>query len=210
MSPSDSLSTRRDFTDGLYAPPSPSVGRRVGPPQFRIRLSLRALFHTPEASCTSPVHRCSLLPSPGHDWLGRFPFRVLISRGCKVHAFALGPQVCSPGEDRTVLARAFDAPHRRAISRIVWSLLRGAPALTAAGLTPASLMQHLRRAVQTRPRSGRSTARQCTRTPRPGSARAELRCTMRRCRRGARSAAASAAGTESSSPPRLRSTNGAS
>jgi len=37
------------------------------------------------------------------------------------------------------------------------SLLRGAPALTAAGLSPASLMQHRSRAVQTRLRSRRST-----------------------------------------------------
>src|SRR5262245_30238512 len=43
-----------------------------------------------------------------------------------------------------------------ALSGNTQSLLRGAPALTAAGLTPASLMQHLDRAVQARPRSGRT------------------------------------------------------
>ena len=48
-----------------------------------------------------------------------------------------------------------------AISDVARSLLRGAPALTAAGLPPASLMQHLGRTVQARPRSGR--------TMRPGS-----------------------------------------
>ena len=159
MSPSDSLSTRRDFALGLYAPPSPNVGRRGGSPQFRIRLSLRALFHTPEVSCTSPASRRSLLPSPWRDRLGHFPFRVHISRGCKVHAFALGPQVRSPRARPYGLRRAFDAPHRLAISGVVWSLLRGAPALTAAGLAPTSLMQHRRRAVQTRLRSGRSTIR---------------------------------------------------
>jgi len=42
------------------------------------------------------------------------------------------------------------------ISDDTWSLLRGAPALTAAGLPPASLMQHRHRAVQTRLRSGRT------------------------------------------------------
>src|SRR5258708_2516772 len=45
-----------------------------------------------------------------------------------------------------------------ALSDVTRSLLRGAPALTAAGLPPASLMQHLGRTVQTRPRSGRTTA----------------------------------------------------
>src|SRR5271170_844704 len=91
MGPSDSPSTRRDFALGLYPPPLPDVDRREGPPQFRIRLSLRAVFHTPEASCAAPVPWRSLLPSPRHDGLGRFPFRVLLSRGCKVHAFRIRP-----------------------------------------------------------------------------------------------------------------------
>jgi hypothetical protein len=110
MSPADSLSARRDFAFGLYAPPSPNVGRRGGSPQFRTRLSLRALFRTPEASCATPVLTRSLLPSPRHDGLGRFPFRVPISRGCKVHAFALGPQVRSPHPKPYGFGRAFDAP----------------------------------------------------------------------------------------------------
>ena len=113
MGPSDSLSTRRDFAIGLYPSPSPNVGRRGGPPQFRIRLSLRAGFHTPEASCPPPAYQGSLLPSPRHDGLGHFPFRVLISRGCKVHALAFGPQVCFPRSRPYGLGRAFDAPHRR-------------------------------------------------------------------------------------------------
>jgi hypothetical protein len=44
------------------------------------------------------------------------------------------------------------------VSVAVRSLLRGAPALTAAGLAPASLMQHLDWAVHTRSRSGRTIA----------------------------------------------------
>lgn len=111
--PSDSLSTRQDFALGLYPPPSPDVGRRGGSPQFRIRLSLRAVFNTPEASCVSPASRRSLLPSPWRDRLGHFPFRVPISRGCKVHALAFGPQVCSPHTRPYGLGRAFDAPHKR-------------------------------------------------------------------------------------------------
>ena len=46
-----------------------------------------------------------------------------------------------------------------AISGVTRSLLRGAPALTAAGLTPASLIQHLDQTVQIRPRSGRTMPR---------------------------------------------------
>jgi hypothetical protein len=108
--PSDSLSTRQDFALGLYPPPSPDVGRRGGSPQFRIRLSLRAVFPTPEASCVPPASRRSLLPSPGHDGLGHFPFRVPISRGCKVHALAFGPQACSPRAQPYSYGRALDAP----------------------------------------------------------------------------------------------------
>ena len=113
MGPSDSLSTRQDFALGLYPPPSPNVGRRGGSPQFRIRLSLRALFRTPGASCTSPACWRSLLPSPGHDWLGRSTFRFPISRGCKVHALALGPQVRPPHLGPFNPSRALDAPLRR-------------------------------------------------------------------------------------------------
>jgi len=110
MGPSDSLSTRQDFALRLYPPPSPNVGRRGGSPQFRIRLSLRALFRTPGASCVHPASKRSLLPSPRHDWLGRSTFRFPISRGCKVHALALGPQVRSPHARPYGLRRAFDAP----------------------------------------------------------------------------------------------------
>jgi hypothetical protein len=112
VGPSDSLSARRDFTFRLYPPPSPDVGRRGGSPQFRTRLSLRALFHTPGASCAPPASRRSLLPSPRHDGLGHSPFRVLISRGCKVHASALGPQVRSPRAGPYGPRRAFDTPLR--------------------------------------------------------------------------------------------------
>jgi len=113
VGPSDSLSTRRDFGFPLYPPPSPNVGRRVGSPQFRIRLSLRARFSTPGVSCAPPgLPKRSLLPSPRHDWLGHSPFRAPISRGCKVHASALGPQVRSPREEPLGSSRAFDAPLR--------------------------------------------------------------------------------------------------
>src|SRR2546426_7730443 len=60
-----------------------------------------------------PVLGRSLLPSPRHDGLGHFPFRVLLSRGCKVHALAFGPQVRFPRARPYGLRRAFDAPLRR-------------------------------------------------------------------------------------------------
>src|SRR5262245_65142935 len=41
------------------------------------------------------------------------PFRLFMSRGCKVHAFALGPQFCSPPLGPYGPTRAFDAPLRR-------------------------------------------------------------------------------------------------
>jgi hypothetical protein len=157
MGPSDSLSTRRDFALGLYPPSSLDVSHRGGSPQFRIRLSLRAVLRTPEASWPPPVPRASLLPSPRHDGLGHFPFRVPISRGCKVHALAFGPQVCPPRRNPTVPAGPSTLRIDVALSDAAWSLLRGAPALTAAGLPPASLMQHLGRTVQARPRSRRTT-----------------------------------------------------
>ena len=114
VGPSDSLSTRQDFTFRLYPPPSPDLGRRGGSPQFRNRLSLRALFSTPGVSCAPPgLPKRSLLPSPRHDWLGHSPFRVPISRGCKVHASALGPQGRSPRVKPLGFTRALDAPLRR-------------------------------------------------------------------------------------------------
>jgi len=113
MGPSDSLSARQDFTFRLYPPPSPDVGRRGGSPQFRTRLSLRALSLTPGVSCALPESSMrSLLPSPRHDGFGHSPFRVLISRGCKVHASALGPQVRPPRAEPLGSSRAFDAPLR--------------------------------------------------------------------------------------------------
>ena len=113
MGPADSLSARRDFALGLYPPPSLDVSRRGGSPQFRFRLSLRAVSSTPEASCASPACGRSLLPSPRNDRLGHLPFRVPISRGCKVHALAFGPQLRSPRAWPYGHGRAFDAPLRR-------------------------------------------------------------------------------------------------
>ena len=162
MGPSDSLSTRQDFALRLYPPPSPNVGRRGGSPQFRIRLSLRALFLPRECPAPLRLPKRSLLPSPRNDGLGHSTFRLPISRGCKVHASALGPQVRSPRVKPYGSAGLSTLRSDAALSGVTRSLLRGAPALTAAGLPPASLMQHLDRTVQARPRSGRTVSPECT------------------------------------------------
>jgi len=65
------------------------------------------------------------------------PFRALISRGCKVH-LSIGPTNLPPSRWPCGRRRAFDASLRRSASRPTpRSLLRGAPALTATGLSPA-------------------------------------------------------------------------
>ena len=63
-------------------------------------------------SPSMPVSRHSLLPSPWRDRLGHSTFRFLISRGCKVHALALSPQLRPPRQRPYGLRRAFDAPLR--------------------------------------------------------------------------------------------------
>ena len=60
-----------------------------------------------------PASRCSLLPSPWHERLGLpIPFRVLMSRGCKVH-LSIGPANLLPSRRPYDLRRAFDIPLRR-------------------------------------------------------------------------------------------------
>ena len=100
--PSDSLPARRDFGITLYAPGLPDEGCRVGSLLFRAWLSPRASLCTPEVSCTrmqshdpaSTGAVCCLR----RDMSGSAtsPFRASISRGCKVHAFALRPTALLP------------------------------------------------------------------------------------------------------------------
>ena len=117
--PSDSLPARRDFGIALYAPGLPDVGCRVGSLLFRVELLLRASLNTPEVSCTrmqshAPVSTgtvCCLR----RDMSGSAtsPFRAFISRGCKVHAFALRPGPLLPSQGPYGPLRALDAPLRR-------------------------------------------------------------------------------------------------
>ena len=84
---------------------------RVSP--VRVELSTPALLRTPDESCIPPVSMdavCCLR----RDMIGSAspPFRPLISRGCKVHAFALGLRRCSPPSPEG--PRVLDAPLRRA------------------------------------------------------------------------------------------------
>lgn len=98
MDPSDSRPARPPFALGLWGPPAPNVGRRDGSLLSRVEL----LSACPPPCPAGVLHRsgsgCSLLPSPRHDRLGRPPFRVPISRGCKVR-FMLGLPTCSPPAD---------------------------------------------------------------------------------------------------------------
>lgn len=115
------------------------MGSRGGSLLFRTGLSLRALLCTPEASCVPPSLAdavCCLR----RDMSGSAtsPFRLFVSRGCKVHAFALGPQACSPPADRTADVGLSTPRSDGGISPHARGLLRGATALTAAGLPPAS------------------------------------------------------------------------
>ncbi len=139
--PSDSLPARPPFALGLWEPSSPDVGRWVGPLLFRVGLSSHALLCTPRKSCAPPCSRavCCLR----REMIGSAfpPFGSLLSRGCKVHPFGLGLRLCSPRPRHTPRRGLSTLRLADAISRADWSLLRGASALTATGLAPASSTQ---------------------------------------------------------------------
>lgn len=139
--PSDSLPARIPFALGLWEPPSPDIGRWVGPLLFRVGLSSHALLCTPGKSCAPPCSGavCCLR----RDMIGSAfpPFGSLLSRGCKVHPFGLGLRLCSPRPRHTPRRGLWTLRLADAISRGDWSLLRGASALTATGLAPASSTQ---------------------------------------------------------------------
>src|SRR5712692_8797853 len=93
-----------------------------------------------------------------HDMTGSAasPFGFLCHGAAKFTLLAFGPQACSPRCSLTATAGLLTLCSVAALSGGDWSLLRGAPALAAAGLSPASLMQHRGQTVQARPRSGRT------------------------------------------------------
>src|SRR6185436_13854491 len=119
VGPSDSLPAPTRFALGLSGAALPDVGGRVGSLLFRARLSSRALLRTPGASCATPdlAHAVCCLR---RDMTGSAtpPFRVSISRGCKVHASRVGPAMLLPSQDPYGSLRALDAPlGRRDLSR---------------------------------------------------------------------------------------------
>ena len=162
---------RRQYYEPLGLPPSTIPFRRRligtafarrGPPGRVSPVPYQAVFTCPPPYPAGVLHRsgphgCSLLPSPWHERLGLpIPFRVLMSRGCKVH-LSIGPANLLPSQRSYDRLRAFDAPLGQSSShQIIWSLLRGAPALTAAGLSPASLIQHDSPRSRTANQSGRT------------------------------------------------------
>jgi len=86
---------------------------------------------------------CSLLPSPRRDRLGRYSLSVVYITGLQGSHFRIGPVVLLPSAwDRTIPRGLSMLRSGEGISPPTRSLLHGAPALTVAGLTPASLMQH--------------------------------------------------------------------
>src|SRR5688572_5158640 len=86
------------------------------------------------------------------------PFGFLSHEAAKFTLSHWARRIASLAQDHTVSAELSTLRLDAALSDVTRSLLRGAPALTAAGLAPAGLMQHLGRTVQTRLRSGRTTA----------------------------------------------------
>ena len=95
MSPSDSLSTRDRFTIGLSASLCRTSAAEEG-----LSCSVSGCHRMPSSiprGSPDPLRlpAVGLLPSPCHDWLGLPAFRLLLSRGCKVHLM-LGLRLCSP------------------------------------------------------------------------------------------------------------------
>jgi len=159
MGPSDSLSTRRDFTIGLYPPPLPDVGRRGGSPRSASGYTCvpSSLPRKRPAPLRSSDAVCCLRPDMTGSATSPFGF---LSHGAAKFTLSHSARRLAP------LARSFTATAGLSTLRSIatfssgdWSLLRGAPAPTAAGPSPASLMQHLGRTVQARPRSRRTMCR---------------------------------------------------
>jgi len=106
----------------------------------RDRCDERAVLPPPRASCVDPVSNAVCCLRREMSGSADPPFRVPMSRGCKVR-FMLGPQACSPRSRHTPTCGLSTLHSDEGISPCARSLLRGAPALTAAGLPPASPWQ---------------------------------------------------------------------
>ena len=108
------LDQHRQYYEPLGLPPGTIAFRlrliatasaRRGPPGRVSPVPYQAVLTCPPPYPVGVLHRsgphgCSLLPSSRNDRLGHPSFRVLMSRGCKVH-FMLGPPTCSPPSSHT-------------------------------------------------------------------------------------------------------------
>jgi hypothetical protein len=126
--PSTGLVGRRQrYYEPLGLPPSTIPLRhrligtafaRRGPPGRVSPVPYQAVLTCPPPYPVGVLHPfrfsgCSLLPSPWHERLGLpIPFRVLMSRGCKVH-LSIGPANLLPSRRPYDPLRAFDIPLRR-------------------------------------------------------------------------------------------------
>ena len=121
----------RPASSVLRTPRTPAQHDSLSPSAYRNRLrptwAARTGFSCSVSGCVDvpssiprgcpaslPVSGCSLLPSSWHERLGLpIPFRVLMSRGCKVH-LSIGPDHLLPSRKPLGFLRAFDIPLGRA------------------------------------------------------------------------------------------------
>ncbi len=142
------------------APARPSLALRERP----ILLDSSALFASSRSHSLNRKLRIgmwargSFFPPFGSTGPAAPPFRGPVSRSCMV-CFRLGPQLCSPPSGSVVTRRSSTGlSELRSVGGISpdgWSLLRGSPAITAAGLSPASPTQRARRSTNL-PREARN------------------------------------------------------
>ena len=161
MNPSDSRPARSAFAVGLYGPPSPDLAAGTGL-SCSASNCLRMLSSLPRG-CPAPLRSVAgAVYCLRRDMSGSAnpTFRVFISRGCKVRLM-LGLRTCSPPTSLTARCGLLTPHSDGEVSLNAQGLLRGAPALTATGLSPASLMQHESPRFRGDTRSGRTTCWNC-------------------------------------------------
>src|SRR5713226_3832367 len=137
-SPSDSRSPPCAFALGLYARPSPDVGRRDGSLVFRLSPSARAAPRTPPRPPAHPDSRAG-----GVAFAVTCAARLSDCDSDEAAGFTsyCGPRCCFP----PTVFTASGFRHRASpvgISASGAGLLPGSPAITRAGLSPAEEMQH--------------------------------------------------------------------
>jgi hypothetical protein len=135
--PLDASAFRHRLMAPAFARRGPS--RRASPVPCRALVACPALY--PGGILHRSASRCSLLPSPRHDRLGFLSLSGSHLTRLQASRSRIGPATLLPAPEPYSPGRAFDAPLRRRISPDTRGLLRGAAALTATGLPPASSTQ---------------------------------------------------------------------